>query len=801
MEALRLIAVYLSACGAAAWLAHRLILRITLPMASVLVALPLLLTGRAIVTGGFYGPLNASYVSPPLKAGTPAGVRGEFHDAILNDVATQMVPWKKAVRESYKHGRFPLWNRFMFAGDVLAGAASPAPFHPATLVGCLLPLATAWTFGCAFNFFLAGLFGFLCLREIGLREAPSLFGAAAWMLSGFLVFWIGWPQAATFIPLPLLLLGLRRVARRAPGGILATAAALVLVLVGGHPESVLHVVSAAGLVFLFELARQPRRLHALGISALAGVIAVGLASPALFPYAEAIPQSVDYADRHAGYAHEKKSTTFSEAAGAAVAAVYPARDGDFWNSEPRRDRPRHSEDASGAFVGGLALVLAALGLASRFPERLALASVGLLCLLVTVATPGVTDAVVRLPLFDIAVNSRLAAITAFCLAALGAMGLQRLMEKGGGREIALLSAMGVVLAGGLWLVRQSLVSAGGDPTPLDASAIPLLGGTAIFIPLTAVLRRRPAALGGAAVGLFLVTHLAELPPLYPTFDRALFYPRVPELDRLPKGGEPYRIVGLGYDLLPNLATFYELEDVRGYEGMTHRRWAELAPIWSTPLPVWFQRVDDPSRPMISLMNVRYALGAPDRPAPAGWTLFLRGPDCALFENPKFLPRAFAPAAVTMVRPEDAVVEEMKRCEDFSRIAWIEGDVRQGSLPNGPLAALRTREEGPDLRIHVEADRPAWIVVSELAWKGWRATESGREIPLRIADHAFLGFQVPEGTHEILLRYRPRSFSLALGLNLGTMFLLAAVAVNRRRRGRTAGVAARTDLERKRGTEP
>ena len=135
---------------------------------------------------------------------------------ILSDLAFANLPWRAAVRESLAHGRLPLWNRFVLAGSPLLGTAQAGVFHPSTWLGIWLPVPLSWTFSCTFTLFLGLLAGFLFFGDFGLGARAALVGAVGWGFSTYVVFWNGWsvgPSTATF---PLLLLGLRRLARE-PG--------------------------------------------------------------------------------------------------------------------------------------------------------------------------------------------------------------------------------------------------------------------------------------------------------------------------------------------------------------------------------------------------------------------------------------------------------------------------------------------------------------------------------------------------------------------------------------------------------
>jgi uncharacterized membrane protein YfhO len=76
--------------------------------------------------------------------------------------------------------------------------------------------------------------------------------------------------------------------------------------------------------------------------------------------------------------------------------------------------------------------------------------------------------------------------------------------------------------------------------------------------------------------------------------------------------------------------------------------------------------------------------------------------------------------------------------------------------------------------------PGWIVVSETAWKGWRATSGRDPIKLHFADRAFLGMFLPAGDHDIVLSYRPKSVTTGAIVSIATAFVLAIAIIRKRR---------------------
>ena len=247
---LRTLAVYGGTAALLLFLAHRWIVPVRARVALLLALAPLLFTGKAMLTGGVFAPLDIAYQGEPLLSHRAEMGIGKTRNGLLVDVVSQMIPWRKAVREAFAEGRFPLWNPYLLAGEPLLAVQQPAVLHPGTWIGLLLPLPQAWTFDMTLRIFLALACGYLFFRGTRASELAALLGAAAWAFSDFLIFFVGYPVTPSVAPFPLLLLGLSRLAgkadRRAVG---VTVAALVLTAIAGHPETLLFAVTGGGLYF------------------------------------------------------------------------------------------------------------------------------------------------------------------------------------------------------------------------------------------------------------------------------------------------------------------------------------------------------------------------------------------------------------------------------------------------------------------------------------------------------------------------------------------------------------------------
>jgi hypothetical protein len=266
------------------------------------------------------------------------------------------------------------------------------------------------------------------------------------------------------------------------------------------------------------------------------------------------------------------------------------------------------------------------------------------------------------------------------------------------------------------------------------------------------------------LAIVLIERTLEDGGIYPAIDEKAFYPDFRQLASV-KRDELFRVAGTFVTLLPNGSAMYGLEDVRGYEAMTFRRYTETYPIWSRYTRAFFNPVNDVSKPFLSFLNVRYFFD-----------------DKYVVENPNVLPRAFLPRRIRFERKEN-VVQQMSTATDFSDVAWIENQTETPHERVNATGDVRIRRKGLgyDLDANLHAD--GWIVVSESAWKGWRAYIDGGRVRTHYANHAFLGIYVPKGRHQIRLVYLPESFTRGRMISLATLGAVILFAASRRRIGR------------------
>jgi hypothetical protein len=758
------------------FLAHRFVLPVSRVAASLLFLLPFCFTGYALLTDGVYGPIDFAYATEPLlPLRGPIGI-GSDYNGTLSDVASQMIPWRKATQWAYAHGEWPLHNPFMLSGDILAAAAQPAVYSPFMLVALLLPVAKGLTYSAAITFFTAALGAFLFARKLGCRETAALFAAAGFMYCTDVSYFILWPLGVSWTLLPLVLLGVRCVIR-SPGlrsaALLATA--FTLLLLAGHPETVVHIVFLGAIYGAFELALWRRDIGRAAVSAIgAGVISLMLCAIYLLPIIEALPQTEQHLYRTTVYAKAPRGSSTRDVIARIANDVFPFLQARKWKVANVAQFAPNS-----VTVGSVILAFAIYAIwRIRSPEVWFFAATALFGLLARADWGPVSRSLQRLPLLDLALNERFSCAGAFSLALLAAIGIEDVLRRE--RPLAAAATAAVVLvlitAGTLLLLRANVVGPNleiwGDYKIFAELAGLAVATGALLLPI-------PSPWKAAIIlGVVLVQRVMSEGGVYRTFPASVAYPPLPMFEPLKKIREPYRVIGFNMNLLPNMSAMYELEDPRGYEAMTLQTYSDLYPLWSVPQSVWFNRVVDLNRPFLSFLNVRYAVVWRRFALPDGWKPFAEQRGEMLIENTRVIERAFVPGRVVVAADQAEAFSQMMAAKDFRERAWITAPGNVYERANGPgRVTVRTRSRRYDITAEMEHD--GWIVISESAWNGWRGYLDGRRVQMQRANLSFLSIHVPAGSHRVKLVYLPQSFVIGRAISLLTVAALVAFAIAQR----------------------
>ena len=154
---------------------------------------------------------------------------------------------------------------------------------------------------------------------------------------------------------------------------------------------------------------------------------------------------------------------------------------------------------------------------------------------------------------------------------------------------------------------------------------------------------------------------------------------------------------------------------------------------------------------------------------------------ALYRAPGSPARYFSPAEARPVA-SDAEARARMAAPDFSmgRTALIHN--LELPVTAGAAGEVEVVEQSPTrVRLRVTRADPGWLVAIQTSYPGWTATVDGKRARLERADFAYTAVEVGPGTHEIVLRYLPRSLRYGMIITGEALVLMVIWLATARRR--------------------
>jgi len=707
------------------------------------------------------------------------------------DLASFLWPTYSYAARALWAGRLPLWNNALFSGAPFAADNQSGLFYPIHLLTFLFSPSfpyTALEWLVVFHFWLAGA-GMYALMRVLLTDAmspvvsrrssvrPALFSALAYMFSDVFITHIGnynIVAVAAWLPwaLACLHLGLerRRAGWAAGAGVVLGTAALA-----GQAQMTLMLAGALGLYALFRLAysvfreRPPANRappSGLLLTALTFLIAFGISAAAVIPALEMLPHTararLDYATA------AQYSLPWAGLAGLFSPLIFGRGPAFFWGPWERVEL---------GYLGVLPLFFAALApFRARRGVTLFLAGLGLFGLL---AALGLNTPVHRLlysvvPGFaQLRVPARFILLADFSLAALAGYGLHRLaslprrgaLAWGGGLLVLALSVMTVAYqrsaADRLHLADFRL--------GVFIAVTLLLVGLALALVKTG--RRFAPGLAVVLLAADVIGHGAWVEA--DRVDPTLGYQRSTAVAFLQSQPGPTRLDNAAAAWAPDAAARFGLEDIAGvYNPLNLARYQ-----------TYLDGLGARGTPLYNFLNVQFVVSDKDRP-PADATfvpVFNEDPAVDVYLNTNALPRVTLVYAAQKVRDGEAAFAAI-RAPDFDPASTVavEGDAPAagGGAPTG-ASNLYYLKYGPEAyTVVAQNPAPAYLVLSEAWYPGWRAWVDGAPVPIYLADFAFRAvYLAAPGEHQIEMRFEPLSFKIGAVITVITLIgLLGWLAV-------------------------
>jgi hypothetical protein len=618
--------------------------------------------------------------------------------------------------DSLANGLLPLWDPYTYCGrpdlaNIQAGALYPT-MPVVAAMGLVFGRDTLlywleWTV--VLHVALAGIFGFLLLRALGVKRTSAYFGATTYQLCGFFAAHaehLGTTIAAAWLPFALLSV-YRWHKERSWRAALLLAAALAMTVLAGHAPLAAVVVAACFLFGLLLAILDGGRLSILLMTAAAALGAALLSLAQLAPTYQLTNLSV------AQFRGDYLGTGGGVPATALVSLVWPNY---YHIFEPAQYKLPYDLTYMYLYCGILGLLFGLAGVVAAGWSRLnRVFAILLLC--GVLATLGDTTWVGRMVLSLVPLKIRIslepeisAAVLCLSLAVLAALALDRLVAD---KRLACVLAVAAA-------VDLIAVSSGHPMNAYPLAAEPGVGRTHID--------GRPETLKR----MLQLTGASFPPSRVDTVDAAMAWSTTGPITHI--------YTANGADVMAVYRTMQaRLAFAKG------ERWGA------------YYQIQDLRSPVIGLMNTQFLI-ASARLADSPFRERTSIPGAYVYENQAVLPRFFLVSRLRPARSLEEAVALLKSPDfDPKHDAIVEGAPEPAAAgePAGTVAVLEYGLQ--QVRLSVESERPAYLVTSETHYPGWRAYVDGRPQPIYYTNVAFRGFPVPAGRHQILMRFEAPLF--------------------------------------------
>ena len=696
---------------------------------------------------------------------------------------------------------FPLWDPLMFGGLPFIDGMHGDIFYPPSLALFFMDAAKFWGVKMALHVFLAGVFTYIWLRELGATKTIALFGGLVFMMGADLVSLVypggdGKLFGSALAPL-LFWLTERAVSRRRIADYALFSLGIALIVFTSHMQMAYFCIWGVTLYFFFRLfqwwraeKRTDKVIINTAVFAIAGVLGVGAAAVQFFPPLNYLRTYSHRAEKtnasESGEEAYRYSATYSLHAEEVAALVVPEFVGDnavtetlpqnrYWGRNGFKLNNEYAgfiplfllpllflrrRKASTWFFGGLALLAVLYGLGANTP---------LFRLFYLI--PGVK--LFRAP-------SLIIFLYGLSVATLGAFGLERALawargtpeEQGTARKyfwivtgvfllLALLAASGALVS--TWSSLREVANPGAlvENTPFIVRGFALTFLLALLCTLAWEGLARGVYGPGLAVVLICVLAFFDLYRADRPFIRTTALMNTPDnpmfqadeavqfLQKLRDTEAPFR----AFDLrtlqggsADNVLAVHGIEQMAGHHGNEIGRYRALiggdkaANLQPSELRV------------LDLTNTAYVI-SPGILNLNDFTEVFRGNNTLVYRRNTALPRAYLVGRAEVASDTVALTRMLAGQVDPRTTALLSEELRGVQIQPDPQGKIEWTSRGVNsYEMRVTTDRPALLMVLDNYYPMWRARVDGNPVDILRANYTFRAIPIPAGNHEVSFYY-------------------------------------------------
>ena len=179
--------------------------------------------------------------------------------------------------------------------------------------------------------------------------------------------------------------------------------------------------------------------------------------------------------------------------------------------------------------------------------------------------------------------------------------------------------------------------------------------------------------------------------------------------------------------------------------------------------------------LLGALNVKYVNFRPGLPF-QGLIPVFDGNSGTVYENQKILPKAFFVDSLVYADTPVEAFDFISNPEvDYSKVAVVENSNQIPISTDSTSEVSITNYTGSEITLNVSRSTPGFLVLSEIYYPaGWVATLNGEEIEILKTNYVLRGMKIPAGDHELVMEFKPSSYSL--GVTLGWISLVAQALI-------------------------
>lgn len=732
-----------------------------------------------------YGPWN-SY----------PGFAGPVKNNAMPDLISQIYPWKTITIDSLKQGILPLWNPYSFSGTTHLANYQSAVLSPFNLLFFILPFIDAWSILVLLQPLLAGIFMYLYLRSLKLRNISSSIGSISFMFCGFITSWMGYATlgyAILFLPLALFAIEKFYTTKKLSNLILLSVT-LPLSFFSGHFQISLYFFIFVFLYLIYKLISE-KNIKLFLYSFAYFIFGILLTAPQVLPSIEAYMQSI-------------RSSIIQKVEIIPLGYIPTFFAPDFFgNPVTRNDWFGHYAEWNG-FAGTITILLALYTFFSkRVKKVLFFIFTAILALLLCFDSP-VIDLIqlLKIPVLSTSAASRVIVLFSFSIAVLSSFGIQFLLEDLKNKKTRQITywligisfiflAFWVVVLSSLFIpvdkiiiARQNLIL----PSVLLVSLI-------FFVISSGFLQRikkfeKMYVLLPLILIVLVTFDLFRFVNKWQGFDPKDFvFPKVKVSEEFARISGYDRVFGnIGGEVI----SYYKLSGVEGYDAVYNHRYGQfIASGASGNLQdaarsvVLFPEQGLYARRYFNLLGIKYFVHKlSDNKAPWVFSFWnypgefdLRYDDGAyqVYENNKVLKRAYLVNNYKVEKDPQQILNTMfLEDSDLTKTVVLEENPNISlDMENGEAKIEKYLSN--EITINTKADGKSLLFLSDSYYPGWKAFVDGKEVKIFRTDFTFRSVLVPSGEHMVKFVYDPLSFKLGLILSaLGLILIFAGFFTKR-----------------------